>query len=988
MGKSPQVILKEKTLVTATTNSSDTAVAIVGYARNGEINKPVLCTNLKEFKETFGGVPETAPWSTLAAYRAFNYCNKVYYVRVADESLAQKAKYVIRNAVEAKPASLTFNQEYSFPASVIKPNQDYAFNLVITKDGNSEEKKIYFHTPDGGDLEIDELAAEILKAFKPFYNYQDAKGKTITVPAAGTYYLPINIKDENSDEATTYLYAVYLTTTSTLNDIKVALNNAFNGDSISYVTYDGLSETQNPGATNKLYYKLGEAYDWEPVNEYEDLVLWENGNTIAPGAHTKYEAEGVERYYIYNGTEDLTIVVGEEEPTPTPNVNTDFEDVTVEWDVAEVIFSEQPDGETAASVINGVIAQIATEAKITGEFNFTYQNDKVVLFNGTNSSIAIRFNSGDDNVISNLWGTDVTASSSISGQVSNLIETDVVNGRLRIAEKIEGAEGGYVTHQLHFEGVSDSHSTFKNDLVSILNGFYDLVEAQYTIDDEDITGIPCTAESIDNRLVIETFDTGSNISLSATAFTETEQFKNFYDLALFTDCSYPEEMTTAIDGSDAISAHTQDNIYFIAKNYGTANAGSNGIVVEKSTTTDPLTNSETIKINIYFNGEVVETYNNVSLDPNEQNPDKIYFVKAINNSPDNGGSKLIEVKVDKRGTGLEIEFPDGVYTLGKGSLSEADDPDNFDYNPGNDGIPTSNPRKSGISLFTKVLSTDGDLANTEVYNYHILATPDNGSQVVQDKAMSLCESTGESFYLVDPPQGLTYQEVVKYEDGEGNFGRNSALSSSYGGIFHDWLMDYDDDNENYVWCPPSVFILELLLRDDKQYGCWYAPAGDTRGVLTAADYASSPSLSQRDYMYGDNHTVNPIVNFASRGLELYGQKTCLRKTTDPMSRIHIRRMAIYIKKLMKETLRGFIFEPNNASSWTRATSMIAQILEPIKQDNGIAQYAVQIDSSTMTEADIANNIMKGKVTIVPEGMIEIIEMNITFLNPGATITEA
>lgn len=985
MAKSPQVILKEKTLVTATTNSSDTAVAIIGYAKNGEINKPILCTNLKEFKDTFGGIPETAPWSSLAAYRAFNYCNKVYYVRVADESLAQKAKYVIRNTVDAKPASLTFNQEYSFPASAIKPNQDYAFNLVITKGGAAETKKIYFHTPEGGDLEIDELAAKVLDAFKPFYNYQESKKTIAVVPASGTYYIPVTIKDSEDNESS-YLYGIYLTPNSTLDDIKVALNNAFNGDSVSSVIYEGLSPIMAPGATNTLYYKLGENYDWQPDNTYEDLVQWENGNQVAPAAHVEYNS----RFYVYNGTETLTIDTESEDPTPTPDVDTtNFTDVTEEWDTASVELTENVSAEDAATAINGVIKTIATAAGITGDFNFTYQNEALVLFNGTNSSIAIRINSGEDNVLTNLFNNNITASATAGGQIVNLIEASIVNGKLRIAEKINDANGDYIDpHQLHFMGISSDHASFSNDVTALVGGFYDLIEAQYTYEDERVSGIPCTADVIDNKLVISTFDAETGISLSASAFTSTEQFINFYDLAIFTDCSYADEMTTAVDGADAIPAHSRDNIYFTAKNYGTANAGSNGIIIEKATTADPLTNKDTIKINIYFGGEIVETYNNVSLNPDETDSEKIYFVKAINNSPDNGGSKLVEVRVEKNEISAFVDFPDGVYTLGKGDYSEADYPDSYDYNPGNDGIPTSNPRKSGISLFTKALSLDGDLANTEVYNYHILATPDNGSQVVQDKAMSLCERTGESFYLVDPPQGLTYQEVVKYEDGEGNFGRNSALSSSYEGIFHDWLMDYDEDNENYVWCPPSVFILELLLRNDKQYGCWYAPAGDTRGVLTAADYASSPSLTQRDYMYGDLHTVNPIVNFASRGLELFGQKTCLRKTTDPMTRIHVRRMAIYIKKLLKETLRGFIFEPNNASSWTRASSMIAQILEPIKQDNGIAQYTIQIDSSTMSEVDIANNIMKGKITIVPEGMIEVVEMNITFLNPGATITEA
>ena len=928
MGKSPQVILNEKTIITATNNTSDTAVAIVGYAKNGEINKPILCTNLKEFKDTFGGIPETAPWSTMAAYRAFNYCNKVYYVRVADETIAQKAEYVIRNASDAKPAKMTLNQEYSFSAGTFEADKDYAFMIGVSTDGSTyTDYNIYLHSPAEGDWEVEDLAAQILDAFKPFYNHQDGKSSALSVSAAGKFYIPIKTSTG------TYIYAVNLYPNSTLEDLVVALNTALASDALDVNAYSITNTSTTPlsAGTYKLYYRHVNA-----LTDEDDF-----------------------------STYDISIVSS--------------------MSKAQV-----------AQVINSAFASIiANTENASGSIDFDYQGDYFLITNndvkiGTTAKIVdIKLSYDDevhDNIIIETYKGDdpIVKTSFMNGNVGSVIRATTVNGKLRIENIFDAT----TIPSSPFQGIDDeANACFANKISSVVNGFYPLVRGQYITNSTTAEQIPCSAEVIDNKVVVSTLNGGANVKLRATAFPATEQYSNFYTLQIFTDCVYESDMTTVVDGEAEQPYYNHDNIYFIAKNYGTANAGANGIVIEQVRNTD-ISGNEVIKINIYYNQEVVETYNNVSLNPNETDPEKIFFVKAINNSPENGGSKYIYVKYTRPSTPIsdDLEFPEGTYVLGKGKVSETEDPASYDYKPGNDGIPTSNPRKSGISLFTKVLGSDSDLANIEVYNYHILATPDNGSQVVQDKAISLCETTGESFYLVDPPQGLAYNEVVKYENGEGNFGRNSALNSSYEGIFHDWLMDYDEDNENYVWCPPSVFILELLLRNDKQYGCWYAPAGDNRGTIVASDYASSPSLTQRDYMYGEN-TVNPIVNFASKGLELYGEKTCLRNETNPMSRIHVRRMAIYIKKLIKEALSGFIFESNSPSVWSRMVSVISQILEPIKQQDGIDQYLVQIDNSTMSETDIANSICRGIVKIVPTGSIEVIELSLTYGSFGANIEE-
>jgi len=82
---------------------------------------------------------------------------------------------------------------------------------------------------------------------------------------------------------------------------------------------------------------------------------------------------------------------------------------------------------------------------------------------------------------------------------------------------------------------------------------------------------------------------------------------------------------------------------------------------------------------------------------------------------------------------------------------------------------------------------------------------------------------------------------------------------------------------------------------------------------------------------------------------------------------------------------GLVFEPHNADSWAKATNLINAILEPIRQDNGLADYRVVIDSTTNTPSLIQQSIMSGIIQLVPVGTIEIIELTIQIQAAGTVI---
>ena len=431
-----------------------------------------------------------------------------------------------------------------------------------------------------------------------------------------------------------------------------------------------------------------------------------------------------------------------------------------------------------------------------------------------------------------------------------------------------------------------------------------------------------------------------------------------------------------VNGEEEKVASATDNILFQAREKGT---DTNKIAINKVTTFSDVEDRDVITINVWFDGEIIETFEDISLNPNDDD----FFARLINREPENNGSRLVRVEWEENDSDDLITFPDGVYQLGMGNTawSEGDTLSDYDYRPGHDGAPES----GGAGLFVEALSSNSDLANSELFNYHILITPDNGSQTTQNAAIALAEARKDFFYVADPPFGLTYTQVTDWHNGQGGHGRDAALNTSFAAVYWPWLKDLNPRDNELIWNPPSVFIGEKYMQVDRNYAPWYAPAGDLRGRLIANDTETSPNLNQRDFIYGRPNAVNPIVNFSTKGIVIYGQKTTLRSRS-ALDRINVRRMAIYASKLIKESMEGLIFEPHLPDSWARATDFVNRILEPIRRDNGLEDYQVIIDGTTNDADAIANNVMKGIIRLVPVNAIETIDLTISFLSPGVAIS--
>lgn len=578
-----------------------------------------------------------------------------------------------------------------------------------------------------------------------------------------------------------------------------------------------------------------------------------------------------------------------------------------------------------------------------------FRQGKVIFYRIANANAA-----GAEYVINN--GSDATAG------YQEFLTTSVIN----YGEYVAG--GSYdVTVQIDGQSTSEQVITLTApttgdwELNTIASQLNEALIAAFNTEAED-----ATASLVNGKIRITSGSTGATSSVDITVTGAANE-----DLVALLGGA-----DTAVPGADLVDPTTTDNILLKAKEKGT---DTNKIAVMKSTEFNSVEGRNVITISVWFDGEEIETFEDVSLVPGDED----FFATLMNREPENDGSSYVKITYeDQVEDGGDIQFPDGTYTLGSGTTEWTDGAalSAYDYRPGHDGAPES----GGSGLFVDALSSTSDLANSELFNYHILLTPDNGSQTTQNAAISLAEARKDFFYIADPPFGLTYTEVTEWSNGQG-YGRDAALNSSFTATYWPWLKDINPRDNEYLWAPPSVFLGEKLLQVDRNYAPWYAPAGDLRGRLVANDTETSPTLNQRDFIYGRPNCVNPIVNFATKGIVIYGQKTTLRSRS-ALDRVNVRRMAIYASKLIKESMEGLIFEPHLPDSWARATDFINRILEPIRRDNGLEDYQVIIDGTTNDADAIANNIMKGIIKLVPVNAIETIDLTISFLSPGVAIS--
>ena len=264
------------------------------------------------------------------------------------------------------------------------------------------------------------------------------------------------------------------------------------------------------------------------------------------------------------------------------------------------------------------------------------------------------------------------------------------------------------------------------------------------------------------------------------------------------------------------------------------------------------------------------------------------------------------------------------------------------------------------------------LSNPDEYDYEWIVLPgvtyQNGSGVLST-LMANCENRGDTMAIVDM---VNYGAPVSSVDSAAN-----SYDSSYGATYWPWVQVLSQETGKLVFVPASTVMCGVYAYNDKVAETWFAPAGFNRGGLSGVIQAERKlSPSDRDNLYINK--VNPLATFPGQGVVAFGQKT-LQSKASALDRVNVRRLLITLKRYIGNIADNLVFEQNTATTRNKFLNQVNPYLENVQQKQGLYAYKVVMDESNNTAETIDRNQLVGAIYLQPTKTAEfiILDFNIT-----------
>ena len=139
--------------------------------------------------------------------------------------------------------------------------------------------------------------------------------------------------------------------------------------------------------------------------------------------------------------------------------------------------------------------------------------------------------------------------------------------------------------------------------------------------------------------------------------------------------------------------------------------------------------------------------------------------------------------------------------------------------------------------------------------------------------------------------------------------------------------------------------------------------------------------ADRDELY--EARINPIATFPQAGFVIFGQKT-LQLSRSALDRVNVRRMLLEIKRLISNVANKIVFEQNTPQTRSRFVSQVTPLLATVQAQQGVDQFKVVMDSSNNTQEDIENNVLNGRIVVVPTRAVEFVAIDFIITNAGVS----
>ena len=315
-----------------------------------------------------------------------------------------------------------------------------------------------------------------------------------------------------------------------------------------------------------------------------------------------------------------------------------------------------------------------------------------------------------------------------------------------------------------------------------------------------------------------------------------------------------------------------------------------------------VTGENGLDLQVLFEGEIVEIFENVTATPNEGN-----YISDIK-------SNFVTVTV-----GSETELAVGSVTLSGGT----------------DGSAVSD---------AEYLGEDGLQAFNVIDNINLVAIPGQTSKAVLQGLVDYCDSRNDCFAILDIPEGLDTTEAL---------GARKELGGTNGACYYPWgkVIDPLGSDGKLRLVPPSGHVMGLYARTDRERGVHKAPAGVEANVRGFVEM-------ERPLANGDVDLLNPagvncITARPNQGIVVWGARSL---SSNPNKRyVSDVRLDINIQVSSYLGTQWAVFEPNDEVLWGRISDQIKGFLFNKWQEGALFgatpedAYFVKCDEELNTE---------------------------------------
>ena len=440
------------------------------------------------------------------------------------------------------------------------------------------------------------------------------------------------------------------------------------------------------------------------------------------------------------------------------------------------------------------------------------------------------------------------------------------------------------------------------------------------------------------------------------------------------------------DAAGVLASGSKDNLRWeiVSPN---SSSGTFGLLIRRG---DDRTNNKT----------VLETWTNLSLDPNSSN----YVARIIGDqtlTTRNAGAADIYLQPSGsyRNSSRYVRVSNVALTTVDYLDSNGDVRINaytssipiaqsgaFENATGNIGgnsqyyqdITNTNTQGLIASNYTDVFNL---LANKDEYRYNVISAPGlidafASHTSVLSTLISNIENRGDAIAPID---------LVGYGSSIGaTTSQAASRDTSYAAAYWPWLQTTDPDSGKNIWVPASTMIPGVYANNDRIAEAWFAPAGINRGGLGQVIQAERKLInSDRDTLYQGK--VNPIATFPNTGVVVFGQKT-LQKQASALDRINVRRLLIELKGYISQVADNLVFEQNTTATRNQFLAQVNPYLESVQQRQGLYAFRVVMDDSNNTPDIVDRNELRGAIYLQPTKTAEFIYLDFNILPTGVSFS--